>query len=322
MASTSTPSSDYGSWTQYGWRVGPVPRSTQRPEILKYGAGMQYAPLFTYNFEPGAIVAANVCPSVTPVSLTPMWVPMVTATPLADQVVLPYYGAPYVPYGNTTLPYPTQVSAGGTLAVQFQYPCAVVLNAAVATSGIVLTVFGYDWYMQPMQENITVGGGGPYVAPNTNQVQYGKKAFYGITGVWYSGVAITNASAVTVTTSTLYGLPYRLNDISQIVQYGEAPDLPPPLAVAAVAGVSTPSNSTSGDVRGTVYTPTVPGSGLELSLTYFVQGASPWQAMMSKISAGDNPSQTSWATATQVSAPNVDDLFGVSQFYTGEYSAV
>ena len=320
MASTSTPPADYGSWTQYGWKVGPAPVSTNRPETLAYGPGVQYTPTFTYAFAPGVNNANNIVSNVTPTSGEASFMPLITTPVIGDQVAQPYYGSPFVPYGNLPSEVPQQKNQIGYLAVQLQYPCTLIMQTGIApTTDVVWTVFGYDWYMQPMQEMITLVNGDLLAA--------GNKAFYGITGVWFNGEAISITSPMALMTSNTYGLPYALADLSHVIQYGEqlgTPTLPPQLNTAVITAANNNpiiNNGTGPDVRGTF---TLDG-GFDpdgtsvVSITYFVQGASPWKSMMSKISAGGNPSGQEWVYP--VDHPDADALYGISQYYTKGYAS-
>ena len=297
--------SDWGSWTQYGWRVGPDPTTAgASPNLGLYGQGMPYAPIFTYFFKPGEeLNVNNVCPARTMPG--PGFLALIT-TVGTNKSVVPYWTSPFVPTGPTPNIVSTQKSAAGTLALQFQYPQVVSVLCSALTP---VTVFGYDWYMQPMQENIVSSFGGVF----------GKKAFYGITGVWVK--ASTGVASISVRTAGVYGLPYSLVSNSGVISYAENGALPTALTNVPTPALSVDlvSTATSVDVRG-VFTPnTVPGPTSTQVLTYYVNGASAWQSMIAGISQGNNPSRKPWLsrTATANEAPTIRDLYGVPQYYVG-----
>lgn len=107
-----------------------------------------------------------------------------------------------------------------------------------AASTAVITIHGYDYLGQPMQENITMNG--------TTSVE-GKKAFARVTRI----VTGTDAdSALDVGWGDVLGLPYKLVDVyTELVDGAEPAD-----AGTFVKGLVTVQTATSADARGT-YTP-------------------------------------------------------------------
>ena len=318
-ASSST--ANYGSWTQYGWRVGPDNATgVRRPaNLLQYGFGMPYAPLFTYKITPASIsgVSDNICMG----QLADAAKFLDLRTTALDNSVIPYYGAPFVPYGNLKTDLPTQKNGSLTAAIQFEYPsCVIVEMSGAPTAPYTVTVFGYDWYMQPMQENI--------IMPFNTNIQPGKKAFYGITGVYTPAPAADPTRTVKLSTTKIYGLPYAFQAKGCLVQYAPEAAVPTTITggdfVPAVVTTPANTNSTTGDVRGTFTTANTPNGLLSFYVTYFVNGASEWQAMMNGISLGNNPSNIAWTPSNPIQepTPGTNDLFGVPQFYKGGYSSI
>jgi hypothetical protein len=160
--------------------------------------------------------------------------------------------------GNLTLTAGTSVKsvvrADGTTVLQLNTPRAVQLTTASGTisTSRTLTVSGYDYYGQPMTENIATGTTSSAVA-NVS----GKKAFYQI-----SSIAITGSLpvAITVGTTDILGLPVRLIDAGYVVKVGWANALAQDAGTLTVADMTNPATSSTGDVRGT-YVPSSATNG-------------------------------------------------------------
>ena len=137
------------------------------------------------------------------------------------------------------------VRLDGTTVIQLDCPRALAVNSS--TTARAFTVTGYDYYGQPMSEVITVAVAGTPVN--------GKKAFYQVSTVAIAG----SATAVTVGTTDIIGLPIRVTDAGYIASVGWANTLARD-AGTFVAAVTTAATTTTGDVRGT-YVPSSATNG-------------------------------------------------------------
>jgi len=313
---TQSPAS-LGSWTYTGMRVGPSdgPAGGRRGQLLQYGSGFPYAPVFSYSFVPAALVPGNITgTSATAVSATPGWVPLVTAPVAGDSVVTPYYGNVWTPSSaRTNGTSPSQRQNSQTLALQFQSPCRIQMESSASPNSVKFTVFGYDWYGQPVQALLNAeAGGSPTSSPT----------FYGITGIWCWGGEDAAGTTVQFSTTQYYGLPYKLENVCDLIRFG-AGDVTDaamvnPLNNVAEAGGAGGQITGVTDVRGVILPQEdfEPDNVKKITLTYFVKGAnSAWESVESAISGGKNPSGMAWSHT--VRPPNLNNLFGFSPFYVG-----
>ena len=151
--------------------------------------------------------------------------------------------------GNLTLTAGTSaksvVRADGTTVIQLDCPRALQINTS--TTARAITVSGYDYYGQAMTETITVSVAGTPVN--------GKKAFYQVASATISG----SATAVTIGTTDIIGLPIRVVDAGYILHVGFGNSLARN-AGTFVAADTTTATATTGDVRGT-YVPATATNG-------------------------------------------------------------
>ena len=140
------------------------------------------------------------------------------------------------------------VRADGTTVLQLNTPRALQINTS--TSARAITISGYDYYGQAMTETITVSVAGTPVN--------GKKAFYQIASATISG----SATAVTIGTTDIFGLPIRCIDAAYVVKVGWNGTLAQDAGTFVPADMTNPATSTTGDVRGT-YTPSSASNGVK-----------------------------------------------------------
>ena len=136
----------------------------------------------------------------------------------------------------------------GTSVVQLNTPRALQVNCS--TTARAFTVTGYDYYGQPMSELITVATAGTAVS--------GKKAFYQISGVTIAG----SATACLVGTTDVFGIPVRVIDAGYVVKVGWNNTLLQNAGTLAVADMTNPATTITGDVRGT-FAPTTASDGVK-----------------------------------------------------------
>jgi len=138
------------------------------------------------------------------------------------------------------------VRADGTTVIQLNTPRALQVNTS--TTARTVTISGYDYFGQAMTEAITVATAGT--------AKSGKKAFYQIVSATISG----SATAVTIGTTDILGLPVRVIDAGYVVKVGWNNTLAQDAGTFVVADMTNPATSTTGDVRGT-YTPSSASDG-------------------------------------------------------------
>ena len=138
------------------------------------------------------------------------------------------------------------VRPDGVSVIQLNTPRALQINTS--TTARTITISGYDYYGQPMTEAITVTTAGT--------AKSGKKAFYQIASATINGTA----TAVTIGTTDIFGLPVRCFDAGYVVKVGWNNTLAQDAGTFAVADMTNPATSTTGDVRGT-YQPSTASDG-------------------------------------------------------------
>ena len=127
-------------------------------------------------------------------------------------------------------------AAGAIAAAGLAGANGTARNVVAAWTGTaIITITGKDEYGQTMSE--ASGSGTSFT---------GKKAFYTVTNIAVSG----NVTSLTVGQGVLYGLPYFLTDLSDLVSctFNGVIDATP----GGIVGVTTVATTTTGDTRGTV----------------------------------------------------------------------
>ena len=140
------------------------------------------------------------------------------------------------------------INASGVTVIQLNTPRALQINTS--TTARTITISGYDYFGQPMTEAITVATAGT--------AKSGKKAFYQIASATING----SATAVTIGTTDILGLPVRAIDAGYVVKVGWNNTLAQDTGTFVAADMTTPATSTTGDVRGT-YTPSSASDGIK-----------------------------------------------------------
>jgi len=138
------------------------------------------------------------------------------------------------------------VNAYGQTVIQLNTPRALQINTSTTARSI--TVSGYDYYGQAMTEKITVATAGT--------AKPGAKAFYQIVSATIDG----SATAVTIGTTDIFGLPVRCIDAGYVVKVGWNNTLAQDAGTFTVADMTNPATNQTGDVRGT-YKPSTASDG-------------------------------------------------------------
>lgn len=143
------------------------------------------------------------------------------------------------------------VRTDGVTVIQLDCARAVSIFLTSGGTARTYTVSGYDYYGQPMTENITT------VA---NATTAGLKAFYQIASVVGAGGG--SVTAVTVGTTDKLGIPVRVFDAGYVIRMGWNNTLASDAGTFVAADMTAPATATTGDVRGT-YTPSNATNGIK-----------------------------------------------------------
>jgi len=225
----------------------------------------------------------------------------------------------------------------GSQGLQFDYPRVptVTISGAIATAGTRVTIFGFDYYYQPLQHTYVVSAIGTYPTVNAGPpiaLSVGAKSFFGITRV-YIDQALGAGSTISVGASNIFGLPYVINSFGSVlgIAWGIDSELTGAPTVAYTAGEplaslgmfqvadDTPvATATTSDVRG-LYAPSSASNGiLKLLFTYYVDGANNFVNQQAAMNWPQFNNDTGLVSTVPPLAPA--DLYGVPQFYTGQPS--
>lgn len=147
--------------------------------------------------------------------------------------------------GNATI---NGASASGGVATLDVARAVNVDSTGAGDTTQTVTVTGTDYWGQAQTEAIALNG--------TTAVA-GKKAFKTITQV---AVSAAMAGNLTVGSTDVFGLPYRVTDAGYILRSGWAGALADDAGTFVAADTTSPATATTGDVRGT-YTPSSAANG-------------------------------------------------------------
>lgn len=157
--------------------------------------------------------------------------------PLND-AARPAVNAAYHPAGNIS-------GAAGLVSVYpITTPRNVSLNVTHGSSIVAMThlVTGYDYYGQMQTELLTV------TATGTSKTVAGKKTWAAILSMSFTSASNAQANTANLGWGSVFGLPYRITDASQLVPFGNgAIDITGTVTAADDTAVS----NVTGDVRGT-----------------------------------------------------------------------
>jgi len=315
----------YGTYVSDGLRTGPLfpgsttpnpaTNATYSSPNFKFGPGVLQANNYMYTITPYATAAGNVVATMTPGGAGPL--PLNSAGLVQNSCV-------------TYLVDPQSQQA----YIQFDWPRTVsVTTGAGIAANTNITIFGYDYWGWPMQASLLNLGASTTV--------YVGKAFSYITQAYINQAPTTTIS---VQASTVFGLPYVLNDAGAVYCFGwngtsyltfgaaatPAVNPPPTNILIASANVTTPT-ATSGDVRGLVAIPTTaaPDAVKTLYFGYYVKGNDVWfdqqnDFYQSQAQALNTPYPGQWqagldGSGNRLPIQPLEDvgLYGLPQYYTG-----
>lgn len=147
--------------------------------------------------------------------------------------------------GNATI---NGASASGGVATLDVARAVNVDSTNAGDTTQTVTITGTDYWNQAQTETITMNG--------TTAVS-GLKAFKTITQV---AVSAALAGNLTVGSTDVFGLPYRITDAGYIIRVGWAGALAEDAGTFVAADTTSPATATTGDVRGT-YDPSSAADG-------------------------------------------------------------
>lgn len=220
--------------------------------------------------------------------------------------------------------------------VQFDWPRipTVTITGVAAAPNTHVTIFGTDFYGFPLQHTYVVQLTGTYpdIDLANATVDIAAKAFYTVNRVFISA-ALPVGSSISLGCAEAYGLPYRINGLAgsagciTSISFGGVSELSVDQVGINGTLITTgpfvpaeplPSTSFTGDVRGFYATQLAANNIKKLFFTYYVEGADTWinqvanQQMLYKQQTG-----SLFPQGVSIAPLNVNDLFGVPQYYSG-----
>lgn len=200
--------------------------------------GVEFHPIHVHEFGAVATLLADV------------FIDAATSTELPDTETVTYTTATdgTSPLDKSGRPATVTITkaAGGTALV---WPIATPRNIVSTTThgssvvAMTITISGYDQYFEAMSELHTV------TATGTSKVVNGKKAFAYVESIAITAAADAEANTLNLGTGDVFGLPFRVDEIFEVVPFNNS--IPETGATVVVADTTTATTST-GDVRGTV----------------------------------------------------------------------
>lgn len=320
-----------GTYVSDGVRTGPL-YTGQLPQGFVSDANGVITSSSHDNFGPAVLLSSQSTWNITPAEA-----PGAGFTKLDNLVGLTGVGA-ITSARDLILRGDNKVTFLNNGVVQFDWPriVTVTVSNAVAPNNARVTIFGTDLYGFPMQHTyvLLVANGVPHTYPVINigahTVDLATKAFYTVTRVYIDSPLNANNSQISLGCADAFGLPYRTDNFGDVTSIGwdsgselsslVAGNAITPLGIYVPAATVT-STAITGDVRGFYVPSTDANNTRNLRFTYYVRGADTW------INQTANRQQlymqqTGSVTPQGVAVPplNVNDLYGVPQFYTGSPS--
>jgi hypothetical protein len=258
-----------GTYVSDGVRTGPLYSGAVPSSLIPFNPNMNLSYSSYSEYGPGIQLSTQATWNITPNAPN-----TAGGFTILNNLVAPTLAASITGAGNLTLRgdnnVTLRVSDPSGVYVQFDWPRVptVTITGAVAGNRHV-TIFGYDWYGNPLQQTYIVNAIGTYpnvtVGPN-GSLSIPVKSFYQITQVSIDGALGVN-SIISLGAADIFGLPFLVMDAGDItgISWAEQSDLSTNTSV-----LSSPTIGKSQLLGGTVevYTSAVtPDSNIALSIS-------------------------------------------------------
>lgn len=132
-------------------------------------------------------------------------------------------------------------------------------SAVVATT---LLISGYDMYLEPMSELLTVTAG------TTSKTAAGLKAFRYVASIAITSASDSTANTIDLSTGLVIGLPFAAQGLQTVMLARVDGTIDAATIVAAVT--TSPATTTTGDVRGTITFASAPNGTKKYSIGMLV----------------------------------------------------
>lgn len=233
-----------GTHFEDGLRTGPIYSGAVPKELLPFNPSekLSYAAYTAYG--PGILHSPQNTWAITP-------------NPAAQDNLVALTTAANIPGAmNLTLRgdnKATRYVGGLSPYVQFDWPRIVTVTVGGTSDigNVRITIFGRDWYNNPIQHTYAVNARGTYPVITLGadaSITPASKAFYQVTRVWISGSAAAN-STLSLGVADVFGLPYLVRNLGDVttIGWGAKSDLQDNSSL-----LGTPATGTATLVGGTV----------------------------------------------------------------------
>lgn len=201
-----------GTFQQDGVRTGPLYSGQIPSNLLPFNPSLDLSYSAYSSYGPGILLSAQNTWNITPAQTNDANI-IATTNAIADINNLVLTGdnvaTKLISQSNT----PTYV--------QFDWPRVPVVTVSDAnlTGPLLLTIFGFDWYGNPMQHTYTIQDEGTYPSINMGSLSIPAKAFYSVSQVSISS-DLTNGASISIGAGDIFGLPFRVNNAGDITSIG------------------------------------------------------------------------------------------------------
>ena len=150
-------------------------------------------------------------------------------------------------------------TATGTTIYKFDVPRGVQVLSSNTTDVSALTITAYDAYTQPVTELVTL-------TPGTAALS--KKTYSSVASIALGTTGLIGA--LSIGTSDVFGLPFILPDINDVVSVKWASVLANDAGTAVKADATSPATTSTGDVRGTYKPSSASNGSRRLTITQYL----------------------------------------------------
>jgi hypothetical protein len=218
-----------GTYVSDGVRTGPLYTGAVPSSLIPFNPNMNLSYSSYSDYGPGIQLSTQATWNITPNAPN-----TAGGFTVLNNLVAPTLAASITGAGNLTLRgdnnVTLRVSDPSGVYVQFDWPRVptVTITGAVAGNRHI-TIFGYDWYGNPLQQTYIVNAIGTYPSVTTGVnagLSVPAKAFYQITQVSIDGALGVN-SIISLGAADIFGLPFLVQDTGDItgISWGEQSDL-------------------------------------------------------------------------------------------------